>query len=110
MRSDVHTSFGAPFRRLLLAPLLFSAACSAGDAAPTAGHNLLLDDVIVDVFSELVVDFDGSASQRPLQIRPRRSALRRRSSSVSRRLARNSRLSSASAKRYLYVACTLNCR
>ena len=45
----MHTSLGAPFRRLLLAPLLFSVACSAGDAAQTGGHNLLLDDVIAHV-------------------------------------------------------------
>jgi transglutaminase-like putative cysteine protease len=45
----VHTSFGAPFRRLLLAPLLFSVACWANDAAQTDGHNVLLNDVIAQI-------------------------------------------------------------
>ena len=45
----MHTSFGAPFRRLLLAPLLFSVACWANDAAQTGGHNVLLDDVSAHV-------------------------------------------------------------
>ena len=45
----MHTSLGAPFRRLLLAPLLFSVACSAGDAAQSGGHNVLLNDVIAHV-------------------------------------------------------------
>jgi transglutaminase-like putative cysteine protease len=36
---------------LLLAPLLFSMACAAGDAAPTGGHNQLLEDVIAHVDS-----------------------------------------------------------
>ena len=47
----MHTSFGAPFRRLLLAPLLFSMACPAGDAAPASGHNLLRADVIQHIDS-----------------------------------------------------------
>jgi transglutaminase-like putative cysteine protease len=34
----VHTALGAPFRRLLLAPLLFSAACSAGDLDEVIAH------------------------------------------------------------------------
>jgi len=44
----VHTSLGAPFRRLLLAPLLFSMACSAGGTA----HAVLLDagDAQLDMF------------------------------------------------------------
>lgn len=45
----MHTSFGASFRSLLLAPLLFSVACAAGDAAQTDGHNVLLNDVIAHV-------------------------------------------------------------
>ena len=45
----MHTSLGAPFRRLLLAPLLFSVACWANDAAQTDGHNVLLNDVIAHV-------------------------------------------------------------
>ena len=45
----MHTSLGAPFRRLLLAPLLFSVACSAGDAAPSGGHNVSISDVIAHV-------------------------------------------------------------
>jgi transglutaminase-like putative cysteine protease len=36
---------------LLLAPLLLSVACSAGDAAQTGGHNVLLDDVVAHVDS-----------------------------------------------------------
>jgi transglutaminase-like putative cysteine protease len=43
----VHTSLGAPFRRLLLASLLFSVACAAGGVAPATGSSTtLLDDVI----------------------------------------------------------------
>jgi len=38
VRTDVHTSLGAPFRRLLLAPLLFSMACSAGDLDEVIAH------------------------------------------------------------------------
>jgi len=45
----VHILLGAPFRRLLLAPLLFSVACWAHDTAQTGGHNVLLDDVIAHV-------------------------------------------------------------
>jgi transglutaminase-like putative cysteine protease len=47
----VHTLLGAPFRRLLLAPLLLSMACSAGDAAPTGSAHGLLNDVISRVDS-----------------------------------------------------------
>src|SRR5262245_27991584 len=49
VRTDVHTSLGAPFRRLLLAPLLFSMACSAGGMAPSERNAVLLDDVIAHV-------------------------------------------------------------
>ena len=45
----MHTSLGAPFRRLLLAPLLFSMACSAGGTAPSERNPALLDDVIAHV-------------------------------------------------------------
>jgi transglutaminase-like putative cysteine protease len=45
----VHTSLGAPFRRLLLAPLLFSMACSAGGTAQSGLNAVLLDDVIAHV-------------------------------------------------------------
>lgn len=45
----MHTSLGAPFRRILLAPLLFSMACSAGDAAHTVRNEALLSDVITHV-------------------------------------------------------------
>ncbi len=45
----MHTPLGAPFRRLLLAPLLFSVACWANDAAQTGAHNVLLNDVIAHV-------------------------------------------------------------
>jgi hypothetical protein len=45
----VHTSLGAPFRRLLLAPLLFSMACSAGGAAQAERNAILLDDLIAHV-------------------------------------------------------------
>ncbi|HJY42110.1 MAG TPA: hypothetical protein VJ303_12760, partial [Steroidobacteraceae bacterium] len=45
----MHTPLGAPFRRLLLAPLLFSVACWANDAAQTGEHNVLLNDVIAHV-------------------------------------------------------------
>jgi transglutaminase-like putative cysteine protease len=55
----VHTSLGAPFRRLLLAPLLFSMACPAGDAAPRGEHNVTLDDVIGHVDSG---DFKGASA------------------------------------------------
>ncbi|HSJ39951.1 MAG TPA: hypothetical protein VK955_02725, partial [Xanthobacteraceae bacterium] len=40
---------GAPFRRLLLAPLLFSMACSAGGTPPSQRNPALLDDVIAHV-------------------------------------------------------------
>jgi transglutaminase-like putative cysteine protease len=45
----VHIPLGAPFRRLLLASLLFSVACWANDTAQTGGHNVLLRDVIARV-------------------------------------------------------------
>ncbi|MGH8240764.1 MAG: hypothetical protein ACREXP_27615, partial [Steroidobacteraceae bacterium] len=34
----MHTALGAPFRRLLLAPLLFSMACSAGGLDDVISH------------------------------------------------------------------------
>ena len=40
---------GAPFRRLLLAPLLFSMACSAGGTPQSGLNAVLLDDVIAHV-------------------------------------------------------------
>jgi len=49
VRTDVHTFVGAQFRRLLLAPLLFSMACSAGSTAPSERNPALLDDVIAHV-------------------------------------------------------------
>lgn len=47
----MHTSLGEPFRRLLLAPLLFSVACAASDPAQMSGHNPQLDAVIAHVDS-----------------------------------------------------------
>jgi transglutaminase-like putative cysteine protease len=49
VRTDVHIPLATPFRRLLLAPLLFSMACSTGGAAQAGRNALLLDDVIAHV-------------------------------------------------------------
>lgn len=47
----MHIPLATPFRRLLLAPLLFSMACSTGGAAQAGRNALLLDDVIAHVDS-----------------------------------------------------------
>lgn len=47
----MHIPLATPFRRLLLAPLLFSIACSTGGAAQAGRNAVLLDDVTAHVES-----------------------------------------------------------